>query len=34
MVIIIYRKSVYHKTNDKYNDNVICYDAGEVILCR
>ena len=34
MVIFIYRKTVYQKSCDKDNDNVICYVGGEVVICH
>lgn len=34
MKFLIRRKPVYGKTSDKYNDNVICYAASGVVLCR
>ena len=34
MINIIHRKTVYQTFNDKHNDNVICYDDSEVLLCR
>ena len=34
MEFLIYRKPLYCKTSDKYNDNVICYAVSEVVLCH
>lgn len=34
MEFLIYRKPLYCKTSDKYNDNVICYAASGVVLCH
>lgn len=34
MEILISHKTVYQKSCDKDNDNVICYVDCEVVLCR
>ena len=34
MGILICHKTVYQKSCDKDNDNVICYADSEVVLCR
>ena len=34
MININHCKTVYQTFNDKHNDNVICYDDSEVLLCR
>lgn len=34
MINTNFRKTVYQKSSDKHNENVICYVGAEVILCR